>query len=1177
MLTQARCPWQRSRVMNVQGMHAVGSKVWVKSQDTKETWLKGTVVSVEGVQNVIMLDDGNEVAIQSGECLLRNLDGTTVEDMTTLSFLHEPGVLENLRLRYQQSQVYTNVGSILIAINPFMGLPHLYASEVMNSYKDYGMVDLAPHVFAVASQAYQQMRRDARGQAILITGESGAGKTETSKLVMKYLAYLGGMRARTSQAGTTVEQKVLESNPLLEAFGNAKTVRNDNSSRFGKYVEINFNSVGQISGAAIRTYLLERSRVVHVNDPERNYHVFYQLCDGASEDEKRRWKLSSASQFRYLNQSSCYDLVGVSNSEEYRHTRQAMTCVGLSSEEQDQTFQVVAALLHLGNVDFAGEAEGEGSHADASTYDHLATAAELLGVGAQDLCRVLTTRLRQTVDGPLSCPLNSKQAEENRDSLVKVLYARLFDWLVGRINRSIGEDPQPMASVGLLDIYGFESFTRNDLEQLCINLANEKLQQHFNMHVFKWEQAEYEKEGIDWRYIDFADNQDILDLIEGKFGIFSQLDDQCRFPTSTPQDLANKITTAEAIRSSSRFSQPKRSPTAFSIDHYAGPVSYWVDNFLDKNKDYVVAEHQSLLQSSIMPLLVEMFALTPRSGESTGPAAGKSLKSFQFNSVASQFKKQLADLMSKLHTMQPHYVRCIKPNPVCRPLVMDSDYALNQLKCGGVMEAVRISCAGYPYRKTFSDFLATFWQLVPGVRELGPNCEACAALLGAMGVEDYQVGRTKVFLKAGTAAYLTKIHTEVLSQAALCIQTCYKMWVAKKGYKALWNASVTLQTVLRAKAARQLAWRMRFTKAATTIQSIWRGLKQRQAFEELKTAAVLIQNSYLAAICRQTYHLSRASVLVQSAMRGYMARHYYEYLKLGHAGDIIVAYWLGREARWWFQEVQEQIWAASVIQRAWRGHKSAGGPGDGVQVQVVLGPGGWIKDNGLVSKVPLDQVPGWLRLRWSLMRYWELHRAALQVQQCWRLKKAQNVHVCLQQAARKRRFKQQYEMFEQAISSLRGDIPSTRRLTTPEKSLPPRPVMVSSRGTWMPAASVDSSPTDSQQSKADVVKATASVLDEAQRKAEMARLLSCVHVDNLRQMWEQKVLVECSPISRSTPTSRVASPDLTALSDHKLPRAYSPRSPFVTRMSQSASESAESEDASHLEEVRALIGSVNGA
>ncbi|RRT66577.1 hypothetical protein BHE74_00028872 [Ensete ventricosum] len=431
--------------------------------------------------------------------------------MTKLAYLHEPGVLQNLRSRYDMNEIYTYTGNILIAVNPFRRLPHLYDSHMMEQYKGAVFGELSPHPFAVADAAYRQMINEGVSQSILVSGESGAGKTESTKMLMRYLAYMGG---RAASEGRTVEQQVLQSNPVLEAFGNAKTVRNNNSSRFGKFVEIQFDKSGRISGAAIRTYLLERSRVCQVSDPERNYHCFYMLCAAPPEDIGR-FKLGSPRTFHYLNQSKCYELDGVDDSKEYLETKKAMDIIGISADEQDAIFRVVAAILHLGNVEFADGKEIDSSQPkDEISWFHLRTAAELLMCDVNALEDSLCTRVIVTRDENIVKTLDLAAAVLSRDALAKIIYSRLFDWLVNKINNSIGQDPDSKNLIGVLDIYGFESFKTNSFEQFCINLTNEKLQQHFNQHVFKMEQEEYTKEEIDWSYIEFVDNQDILDLIE---------------------------------------------------------------------------------------------------------------------------------------------------------------------------------------------------------------------------------------------------------------------------------------------------------------------------------------------------------------------------------------------------------------------------------------------------------------------------------------------------------------------------------------------------------------------------------------------------------------------------------------------------------------------------------------
>ncbi|KAK8473010.1 hypothetical protein PHAVU_001G040501 [Phaseolus vulgaris] len=366
------------------------------------------------------------------------------------------------------------------------------------------------------------MHLTGKSQSILVSGESGAGKTETTKLIMQYLTFVGGRAAGDDR---TVEQQVLESNPLLEAFGNARTVRNDNSSRFGKFVEIQFDSNGRISGAAIRTYLLERSRVVQITDPERNYHCFYQLCSFERDAEK--YKLGHPSHFHYLNQSKVYELDGVRNSEEYLKTRRAMDIVGISHADQESIFRVLAAILHVGNIEFSPGKEHDSSAVknDKSRF-HLQMAADLFMCDVDLLLATLCTRSIQTREGSIIKVLDCNAAVAGRDALAKTVYARLFDWLVDKINMSVGQDINSKIQIGVLDIYGFECFKDNSFEQFCINFANEKLQQHFNEHVFKMEQEEYGKEEINWSYIEFVDNQDVLELIEKKpIGIIALLDE----------------------------------------------------------------------------------------------------------------------------------------------------------------------------------------------------------------------------------------------------------------------------------------------------------------------------------------------------------------------------------------------------------------------------------------------------------------------------------------------------------------------------------------------------------------------------------------------------------------------------------------------------------------------------
>ncbi|KAL6769329.1 MYO1 [Auxenochlorella protothecoides x Auxenochlorella symbiontica] len=857
------------------GVHTIGSRVWV--EDGVEGWVKAKVVALGPTDITVALEDGTSRTCKAQDLPLQNPGTYGVEDMTTLSYLNEPGVLWNLRVRYDQNDIYTYTGSILIAVNPFAAMPHLYGAHMMDQYRGVGLGELSPHVYAVADSAYRQMRREGRSQSILVSGESGAGKTETSKLIMQYLAWMGGYRAEsapTNGSTRSVEQQVLESNPLLEAFGNAKTSRNDNSSRFGKFTEIQFGRDGRITGAAIRTYLLERSRVVAVASPERNYHVFYQLCGGADEAEAARLRLGPARGFRYLNQSDCHELAGVSDAEEYRRTRRAMTLVGIDAASQDAVFAVVAAVLHLGNVAFVPGDGGDGSAVAEPAWAHLEAAAALLGVDAAGLARALTTRTRQTPDGPIVSPLDVGAASDNRDSLAKTAYSRLFDWLVGAVNASIGQDAGAASLIGVLDIYGFEQFACNDFEQFCINLANEKLQQHFNAHVFKQEQAEYEREAIAWSYIEFVDNQDVLDLVEARLGILDLLDEACRFPQATHADLAAKLYAAPGVAGSARFSKPRLAPTDFTIQHYAGAVTYRTQNFLAKNRDFVVAEHQALLGASGSAFVRALFPGDAVPGASGTPGAGAS-SGYRFSSVGSQFKKQLAELMEALRAMEPHYVRCIKPNGANRPARFENTNVLHQLRCGGVLEAVRISCAGYPTKLPYDAFADHFWPLAVDSPGLGDAELARLVVQRHLDPAGAQFGATKLFLRAGKMAELDRVRTDRLNAAATAIQAHVRAWLARRAFQKAVAAVVVLQAAARGFAARREARRLRRIRAAVKLQAAVRRWHARRAFLAEVAAARTVQAAWRGLVARRratAMRRERAALRLQSAWRAARAR-----------------------------------------------------------------------------------------------------------------------------------------------------------------------------------------------------------------------------------------------------------------------------------------------------------------
>ncbi|KAF8092561.1 hypothetical protein N665_0411s0021 [Sinapis alba] len=882
---------------------ALGSQVWV--EDTDEAWLDGEVVESND-QDIKVKCETKTVVAKVNAVYHKDPEFPElgVDDMTKLAYLHEPGVLLNLKSRYNANEIYTYTGNILIAVNPFKRLPHLYGNEIMEQYKGSDFGDLSPHPFAVADSAYRKMINEGVSQAILVSGESGAGKTESTKMLMQYLAYMGG---KAESEGRSVEQQVLESNPVLEAFGNAKTVRNNNSSRFGKFVEIQFNHMGRISGAAIRTYLLERSRVCQVSDPERNYHCFYMLC-AAPEQEIERYKLGKPSAFHYLNQSNCHALSAFDDSKEYIDTRKAMDVVGITSEEQDAIFRVVAAILHLGNIEFVkGEESDAAEPKDEKSRFHLKVAAELFMCDEKALEDSLCKRVMVTRGESITKSLDPGSAALSRDALAKIVYSKLFDWLVTTINNSIGQDSSSKYIIGVLDIYGFESFKTNSFEQFCINLTNEKLQQHFNQHVFKMEQEEYTKEEIDWSYIDFIDNQDVLDLIEKKpGGIIALIDEACMFPRSTHDTLAQKL--YQTFNGHKRFTKPKLARTDFTICHYAGDVTYQTELFLDKNKDYVVGEHQSLMNSSECSFVSSLF---PKPRE-------ESSKSSKFSSIGSQFKQQLQSLLDTLSTTEPHYVRCVKPNNVLKPDIFENANVLHQLRCGGVMEAIRISCAGYPTRKSFSEFLTRFRILGPdATNKSSDEVDACKKLLAKVDLKGFQIGKTKVFLRAGQMAELDAHRSEALGHSARIIQRKVLTYQSRKKYLMLQSASTEIQAFCRGHVARLQFRAMRREAASLRIQKHARSYICQTAYKKLCISAIYVQTGLraMAARVELQYRMKRkAAITIQSHTRRFLCRR--RFLRMKKAAITTQCGWRVKVARRELQKLKMAAKETGALQDA---------------------------------------------------------------------------------------------------------------------------------------------------------------------------------------------------------------------------------------------------------------------
>uniref|UniRef100_A0A9J8DBP2 Myosin VAb n=1 Tax=Cyprinus carpio carpio TaxID=630221 RepID=A0A9J8DBP2_CYPCA len=816
---------------------------------------------------------------------LRNPDILVGEnDLTALSYLHEPAVLHNLRVRFTDSKlIYTYCGIILVAINPYESLS-IYGSDIISAYSGQNMGDMDPHIFAVSEEAYKQMARDEKNQSIIVSGESGAGKTVSAKYAMRYFATVSG-----SSAEARVEEKVLASSPIMEAIGNAKTTRNDNSSRFGKYIEIGFDRNHHIIGANMRTYLLEKSRVVFQASEERNYHIFYQLCACAHLPEFEPLKLGSADDFPYTNQGRSPIIEGVNDLKEMEATRKAFSLLGITEAHQMGLFQILSAILHLGNVEV--KERGSSSCGISDESGHLAVFCDLTEVSYESMAHWLCHKKLKTATEILNKPVTRLEATNGRDALAKHIYAKIFSWIVSQVNKALSTSSKPHSFIGVLDIYGFETFEVNSFEQFCINYANEKLQQQFNMHVFKLEQEEYMKEQIPWTLIDFYDNQPCINLIEAKMGLLDLLDEECTMPKGSDDSWAQKLYNTH-LKKSSHFEKPRMSNKAFIILHFADKVEYQCDGFLEKNKDTVNEEQINVLKASKFDLLVELFQdeETPAAPSSTAPPGraklGRSTQSFREHkkSVGLQFRNSLHLLMDTLNATTPHYVRCIKPNDVKAPFMLDPHRAVQQLRACGVLETIRISSAGFPSRWTYQEFFSRYRVLMRQKEFLSDRKLTCQSVLERLvqNKDKYQFGKTKIFFRAGQVAYLEKLRADKLRAACINIQKTIRCWLARKKYLRIRQATITLQKYTRGHQARCLCKTLRRMRATVIFQKYTRMWAARRQFLRQRTAAVLIQRllrGYTARLEYKRLVCERKALLIQRWVRGFLARWRFRRIK----------------------------------------------------------------------------------------------------------------------------------------------------------------------------------------------------------------------------------------------------------------------------------------------------------
>ncbi|XP_077100295.1 myosin-IIIa isoform X2 [Siphateles boraxobius] len=827
-----------------------------------------------------------------------------VEDLAILEVLDENTITEQLQRRYTKEQIYTYVGDILIAVNPFQNT-ELYTPEHSKMYVGAKRTSNPPHIYAVADIAYQSMVSYNADQCIVISGESGSGKTESAHLLVQQLTVLGKANNRTLQ------EKILLVNSLVEAFGNACTVINDNSSRFGKYLEMKFTCGGTVVGAQISDYLLEKSRVVHQAVGERNFHIFYYIYSGLAERKKLgHYKLSDSKTPKYLHNENVKlvpDIVGNSfYKEQFETVEQCFKVIGFTLEELGSVYSVLAGILNAGDVEFTSVAsEHQTDKSNISNMAVLESAASLLCIRADELQEALTSHCVVTRGETIIRSNTVEKAGEVRDAMGKALYGRLFGWIVNRINSLLKPDNQSGEedkglNIGILDIFGFENFKRNSFEQLCINIANEQIQFYFNQHIFAWEQDEYLNEDVDARVIEYEDNRPLLDLfLQKPMGMLSLLDEESRFPQATDQTLVEKF---EDNLKSKNFWRPKRVDLGFGIHHYAGKVIYNAGGFLAKNRDALPADIVLLLRSSenelIRKLVTHPLTKTGNLAHTKGKAAGSARMGTQLSqrtinfakleglmlfstvsvseaestgesthhprettnmksqTVASYFRYSLMDLLSKMVAGQPHFVRCIKPNNDRQAHKFDREKVLIQLRYTGILETAKIRRQGYSHRILFNNFIERYSILAfRANEEPAMNPETCAVILEKAKLENWVLGKTKVFLKYYHAEQLNLMVRQTTDRIVL-VQACVRGWLAFRRYRLMLEkreqSAVVLQSAYRGHKVRKTVAddksKAKSEVVLTQFQALCRGYLARQKYKELldekNKAAAKIQAHY---------------------------------------------------------------------------------------------------------------------------------------------------------------------------------------------------------------------------------------------------------------------------------------------------------------------------------------------
>ncbi|XP_034749644.1 myosin-16-like [Etheostoma cragini] len=789
-------PSEKERLDAMNKPYDIKHSCWVK--DEKEAFIAGEIQSEDGDKVTIKTTKNNTVTVRKDDVHQMNpAKFYQASDMANLTFLNEASVLENLRSRYVSMRIYTYSGLFCVTINPYKWLP-IYGAKVAQMYKGKKRNEVPPHLFSISDNAYHDMLMEHENQSMLITGESGAGKTENTKKVIQYFANVGASGCKASDSKGSLEDQIIQANPVLEAFGNAKTIRNNNSSRFGKFIRIHFGPTAKLAGADIESYLLEKSRVISQQAAERGYHIFYQLLSGRKPQFIEALLLKpDPKQYVWV----CQGVTVVDNmddGEELLLTDVTFDVLGFTCDEKMSVFKLTGGIMHFGNMKFKQKAREEQAEVDSTEVAD--KVAHLMAINSGELQKGITRPRVKVGNEFVTKGQNQDQCVYSIGALAKAIYDRMFKWMVTRINKTLDTKMQRQYFIGVLDIAGFEIFELNSFEQLCINFTNEKLQQFFNHHMFVLEQEEYKKEGIDWVFIDFGlDLQACIDLLERPMGVFSILEEQCVFPKATDATFKAALYDNH-LGKSPNFLKPKggkKGPEAhFELVHYAGTVGYNITHWLEKNKDPLNETVVGLFQKSSMPLLSLLFK-----EEETAAGAKKQKKGSSFQTVSNFYREQLNKLMSTLRSTAPHFVRCIVPNEFKKSGVTDNHLILHQLACNGVLEGIRICRKGFPNRLQYPEFKQRYYILNPNVIPKGfvDNKKASELILSSVGLDntEYRIGHTKVFFRAGVLAKMEDMRDERLAKIITMLQAQLRGILMRIEFKKMVDRRIALMAIQR--------------------------------------------------------------------------------------------------------------------------------------------------------------------------------------------------------------------------------------------------------------------------------------------------------------------------------------------------------------------------------------------